>query len=117
MLLTLASVVFMLVFLVWSSTCAYLFVEKLHGGPVNTTVNAIWKLLKWPALLGVLLQPVAAYYLEGPNNGFEWFCFALFLFFWLLFRNQGDDDEWKKTRRKALAKVQQIANRLEVVPA
>lgn len=117
MLLTITFLVFFTSFLVWCSSSTYLFVARVHHHPVNSRTNTIWIVLKWPALVGVILQPIDAFFLMGFIDSFEWFCFITFLSFWLLFRNQGDDDEWKKTRQKVLEKVQRVAARLEVIPA
>lgn len=114
--LGIVSLLFFLFYLIWAPACVNLYVRRLHHAPRGEIATAIWWWLRWPSLVGILLQPVWGIAAK-EMDAFDWFCFAVFLVFWFAFYSIGDDDYGKKLRRKTKEKVERVGTRLAVVPA
>lgn len=73
-------------------------------------------LFKWPALAGLLLDPVSQLYIWHYYSTGSIVADALGLTFWFLFRNLGDDDWWGKRKKKMSDKVKVQGQKLVLVP-
>lgn len=99
---------------IWSGAC--LRVMHTAGRARWPPLNRVWKICKWPALAYVISAPVLDALQGYPHH---WWDSLLYLWngiAWLLYRQAGDDDDFKKQAKKALEKVKQVGAKLIVVP-
>lgn len=78
-------------------------------------LNFIWYVTKWPALGYICAMPV----IEAFADTLDWktsASFAVNLAIWYLNRNAGDDDDYKKWKKRVQSKVTEVKGRLVVVP-
>lgn len=87
----------------------------LHGH--REVVNAIWALTKWPALVSIGGMPACEMLMSHKNLHWWDVIFAgLSVWIWWSYRNSGDDDQFKKTKKRALERVSEVGGKLVVVP-
>lgn len=80
-------------------------------------MNSLWYWCKWPALAFLILDPFFHLVLGQKMDVWYWLFEALGFYNWYSYKDAGDDDdEWKKTVKKAKEKVAQIGGKLTVVP-
>lgn len=105
-----------LTFGVWACSVLLLVLDKLGGIPFSTKSLAVRRALKWPALAGILLFTTGSMTLTGKLFGLEFWVGLLFLTFWWVFRNYGDDQTPPEDRKRVRARIKQIGGRLVIVP-
>jgi hypothetical protein len=85
---------------------------KMKEGAFTTVRKELWWVevhLAFPGMLG--------YWLITANSTWDWVTLAINFWVWTdWYRHHDHDDRWKKRRKKALAKVKQVAGKLVVVP-
>lgn len=96
-----------------------LFLRMAHelGRDRSRVINLIWKWSKWPSLAYVVSAPL----LDVLNhNEQHWYSSLLYVWngvVWWLYRDMGDDDDFKKLGKRIKEKVAQMGNKLVVIPA
>ncbi len=88
----------------------------LQAGHRDDWIHTLWSLTKWPALACVILLPITSFIVVGSFGILDILGLLCGLSAWLICRNKGDDDHWKKHTRRIAAKVQQAGSKLIVVP-
>lgn len=83
---------------------------------VKTAMNLVWLWSKWPALAYIILNPFFHLLLGEKMNFWFWLFEGLSLFNWWYYKDMGDDDDWKKLKKKVKEKVAAIGGKLVVVP-
>lgn len=78
--------------------------------------SSIWWICKYPALIYVCFNPAVQASLHGPLSGWGWLLAVMNGLVWWLYRNSGDDDDWKKMMDKLNAVISRIGSKLVVVP-
>lgn len=53
---------------------------------------------------------------KGINLWIDGFCLGVDLLIWVWYRNLGDDDRWKRRKRKAVEAIRRVGARLVVQP-
>lgn len=85
-------------------------------GAARPHVNWLWKVTKWPMIVGTYATPVMTVIVDGSLNWAQIVHFGISLLFWHCFKDIGDDDFTKKLKDKVKEKVQQFRGKLIVVP-
>src|SRR4051812_49595657 len=117
LLIVLASFSLFMPFRAWAPAAAFLFIYKRLNVPAPDVAYGYWRVLKWPALAGIISFWITDLLLLHERMSSDVFLFALFLGYWICLRNVGHDkNQKKKTEPRVRARLKQIGGRLVVVP-
>ena len=97
-------------------TSMWISTSRRRGNRAPDVVYLLWSATKWPALIAILASPFYVLYL-GEDLGFwDYLGLVVGIIAWWIYRNEGDDDVWKRFKRRAKEKIAQVGSRLVVVP-
>ncbi len=89
----------------------------LTSGCKTSLINRAWCIAKWPALASVIWDPAVIIFFDhqAPST-FQILVTAFNAWVWYLYRDAGDDDEFKRLLERSTETVKDIGGRLVVVP-
>jgi hypothetical protein len=84
---------------------------------LGRSINLMWLVSKWPALVYLILDPFAHWACGMRMDGWYWLFELINIYNWYWYRNIGDDDDfWKKKLKKLSEKIAQIGSKLVTLP-
>lgn len=86
------------------------------GKPRRPVLNSLWYVTRWPALAYVCLYLLLHLLRDGTLHPWQWFSNAFSFLGWWVFRDVGDDDDYKKLKKKLKDKIAVRKGKLVTVP-
>jgi heme/copper-type cytochrome/quinol oxidase subunit 2 len=110
--------IFSAVFLVLGKTFGKLRTAtgKQKRAPMHRCANFVWWLTKWPALVDLILEPFFHIALSEKMDVWFWVFEVMGFYNWWVYRDAGDDDDYKKLKKKLKENVKVLKGKLVVVP-
>lgn len=116
LIITLIEAIGVTVYNVYIFSAIALAVCKIIGHERWPWANLLWYWCKWPALAYLITDPVFDILLDGELSWFSALLDAFSIWVWWSYRNHGDDDDYKKLKKKLKESVKAINGKLVVVP-